>query len=411
MNNIDQSDLDDIEALENFILKNADLQKLEAELSKFNIFEAIGMVHQEIRHSHFLAFLLNPSETHGLEDVFLKRLLMEVLSGANSAPLNLIEIDVADLSNTFVQTEWHSIDILIVNESSRLTITVENKIDSREHSNQLARYRDTILRNYPEYRHMFMFLTPDEMPPSDENYIPISYGLVANTLDEVLAMRESMIGTDVASLIKHYTMMLRRHIVGESEIAELCQKIYRRHQRALDLIFEHRPDVRAEIRDYLTALITADGRFIFDKCSKSDIRFLPAAWDNHQVLMMGEGWTPSGRILLFQFYNYTDRLELNLWIGPGQETVREALYRFASENRHFHLDSRKPKKWNSIYTKRIASSQQLNGSTFDDLKQQIDNFWHHFTTTDLPTIMQAIEQDIDWIGLERKLGLTGTSNL
>jgi len=49
------------ELLESFVVGNSDLESLETLIAGFNIFEAIGMVKQEIRHSHFLAFLLNPS--------------------------------------------------------------------------------------------------------------------------------------------------------------------------------------------------------------------------------------------------------------------------------------------------------------------------------------------------------------
>ncbi|MGF2010218.1 MULTISPECIES: hypothetical protein [unclassified Nostoc] len=42
--------------LESLILENEDLEKLESKLAQFNIFEAIGVVRQELRHSNFLAF-------------------------------------------------------------------------------------------------------------------------------------------------------------------------------------------------------------------------------------------------------------------------------------------------------------------------------------------------------------------
>ena len=44
--------------LEQFVVNNADLERLESLLNQFNIFEAVGMARQEIRHSYFLAFLL-----------------------------------------------------------------------------------------------------------------------------------------------------------------------------------------------------------------------------------------------------------------------------------------------------------------------------------------------------------------
>lgn len=43
--------------------------------STFNLFEALGAIRGEVRHSHFLAFLLDPSSTHGLGSEPLKRFL------------------------------------------------------------------------------------------------------------------------------------------------------------------------------------------------------------------------------------------------------------------------------------------------------------------------------------------------
>ena len=35
-----------------------------------NIFEAVGLVRQKIRHSNFLAYLLSPRQNHGLQGGF-----------------------------------------------------------------------------------------------------------------------------------------------------------------------------------------------------------------------------------------------------------------------------------------------------------------------------------------------------
>ena len=50
----------DLKALEDFVVGNEDLERLEALLDRFNVFEAIGVIRQELRHSNFLAFLLDP---------------------------------------------------------------------------------------------------------------------------------------------------------------------------------------------------------------------------------------------------------------------------------------------------------------------------------------------------------------
>jgi hypothetical protein len=40
---------------------------------EINFFEITGIVKAEIRHSNFLAWLLDSNETHGLGDAFIRR--------------------------------------------------------------------------------------------------------------------------------------------------------------------------------------------------------------------------------------------------------------------------------------------------------------------------------------------------
>ena len=68
-----------IEALKYFIDDNEDLESLETRLDRFNIFESLGLVRQEIRHSAFLRWLLDPTETHGLGDYWLRQFLKKVI--------------------------------------------------------------------------------------------------------------------------------------------------------------------------------------------------------------------------------------------------------------------------------------------------------------------------------------------
>jgi len=65
--------LEDRQALEAFVVENSDLETLEGFLEQFNIFEAVGVVRQELRHSDFLAALPNPcidrAKHHTLLDI------------------------------------------------------------------------------------------------------------------------------------------------------------------------------------------------------------------------------------------------------------------------------------------------------------------------------------------------------
>lgn len=60
---MDQNELTNqsLAELESLIVDNPKLERLESLLAQFNVFEAIGAVKHELRHSDFLAFLLDPS--------------------------------------------------------------------------------------------------------------------------------------------------------------------------------------------------------------------------------------------------------------------------------------------------------------------------------------------------------------
>src|SRR5216684_6056912 len=138
----------DLEAL---VVDNPDLERLEALLDQFNIFEALGAVRQELRHSDFLAFLLDPQRPHRLGDLFAKRLLQSAIRNKdNSAiPFNSVELDIWSLGELEVRREWQNIDILLRDERHQLLVPIENKVDTEEHSDQLRRYWDAVSSSEP----------------------------------------------------------------------------------------------------------------------------------------------------------------------------------------------------------------------------------------------------------------------
>jgi PD-(D/E)XK nuclease superfamily protein len=72
MTSLSPSELDKRRAaLEEFVFDNPDLERLEAILDDFNPFVVLRWSHQELRHSGFLRWLLDPSKTHGLGSYFL----------------------------------------------------------------------------------------------------------------------------------------------------------------------------------------------------------------------------------------------------------------------------------------------------------------------------------------------------
>jgi hypothetical protein len=217
-------------------------------------------------------------------------------------------------------------------------------------------------------------------------------------LEQLVESRASTLGPDVRTLIAHYIEMLRRHIVNESEIAELCRKIYRKHQRALDMIFEYRPDRQAAIRDLLEELIRPEPTLNIDHCSKSYLHFVPKEWDV-PVLLGGQGWTRSKRILMFEFVNASDRLDLYLVIGPGPVETRQKLLELARKNRPLNAyRSTLGKSFNTIFKHSFLTAKSYEDAGMEDLEAEINKKWAQFLEHELPEIEEILKNQ-EWIGI------------
>jgi hypothetical protein len=397
---------DELQQLQDLIVNNPELEQLEGLLDQFNIFEALGAINQEVRHSNFLAYLLNPRQNHGLGDRFVKRLLQEILSfSTHGQTITPIDLDLWDLDGIDVRREWQSIDILLVDDDHQFVVVIENKVRSGEHNEQLARYQKTVEVHFPEHKKIFVYLTADGEEASQEDYITISYELICAQVEEILTTRGRTLGPDVMVMIQHYVTMLRRFIVGESEIEKLCRQIYKKHQHALDLIYEYRSDQQEEMKEYLVGLVQYNDQLLVDGHSKSVIRFLPSEWD-FPYLQQGEGWTKSKRILLFEIKNAQNSVKLFLYIGPGPREIRELLFTMAKQHEppFQHIFTNLGAKWSSIYTRTLISTKHYENKTKEELQSTIENQWEYFLKNDLPKMDKILSVELPRIEQEWENG-------
>ncbi|MDQ8180192.1 PD-(D/E)XK nuclease family protein [Pelagicoccus sp. SDUM812005] len=293
-------------ALNELVVNCPNLTKLEEAIGGFNIFQVLKFEYGEIRHSNVLAWLLDPAESHGLDDSFLKKWLMRVLHESPVPELSPIDIDAWTLLNTSVRREWKNIDLLIEIElvnREKWVVCVENKVNSTQHSNQLARYRKVVESQFgTDSKLLFLFLTKNPEEAEDDRFIPASYDQVHKALDGAIRARERSIGNEPATLIRNYLKLLEEKFMNESEIARIAQKIYQQHRRALDIIFEHRPDNLKLASDLFYNLLEQNSDelgILMEASSKSYIRFIPkvldipensigSAWPNCNRLVVGE---------------------------------------------------------------------------------------------------------------------------
>ncbi|WP_265447792.1 PD-(D/E)XK nuclease family protein [Acetivibrio straminisolvens] len=250
------------EAIKNFLLDINCLDALKPWISKINIFDILKISRTEIRHSNILAWLLDANENHGIGDIFIRsviqRLIQNNLDYFNSNKINVLELLTLDFSNFTIMREWNNIDILLLSQKDRFVICIENKINIGEHSNQLVRYREKVQETFPKeegYDAIFIYLTPDKALPSDiDAWMPLSYVEILDILNN--SIDDKGLEPRVKLIIENYIETLRRYVVKDKELVQICINIYKKHKQALDLIFENRPDsgniVADIVKEYLT---------------------------------------------------------------------------------------------------------------------------------------------------------------
>ncbi len=278
---------------------------------------------------------------------------------------------MADLSESYAERERFEIDVLVHGDPARIIVAIENKIDSGERSDQLPRYRETIRREYPGHKAVLLFLSPDGQQPSDPEWIPLSYDDVLATTEAVRKARSGIIGGDVLTALEHYETMVRRHIVSDSDIAELCRKLYRAHQKAFDLILEHRPDQQSDMREALEHVVRTKPAFELDHCSKSYVRFFPKAWDDNARLKTGTAWTGTGRVLLFELQNFPDSVRLKLIIGPGEAGTRQRIFDFAKSHKDLYrgITSKLYPKFTQVYARALVEKDDFDAPPEEVVRQ------------------------------------------
>lgn len=225
------------------LLKDEDFDKLDLGLKNPNIFQILRITKNEIRHSNFLSWLLDPNQSHKLGDIFLKRFLREVFSSDKFGEIDQVDVEGMDLSKVEIQREWKNIDILIKLEN--VVVCVENKVLSKEHSNQLRRYKEIIENQFPNHHQTFVFLTPEGDTSEDESdtYEPISYEFIVQSLDRIISVYGESLNEQVKNYIKDYITIIKRELMGTDKLTQLSKKIYQNHKELFDFIIEHKPEV------------------------------------------------------------------------------------------------------------------------------------------------------------------------
>ncbi len=377
------------------LIDDKDFQSIDARMARFNIFEAVGSVRGELRHSNFLGFLLSPGRNHGLGSTPLLSILRTILAKMpGPRPIRALQLVVGDLDGAVVYRERFNIDLLIEIRPLNLVVAIENKIDAQAGNDQLAGYRRTVESHYAGWRQLLVFLTPDGREPDDSNYVAFSYVELAKTLETFLDSTTREPAREIALVLQQYIEMLRRHIVADEELRNLAQQLYERHKEAFDFVFQSRP-VADTLLDVVTPHMRALDGAVEDKHTDSLLRFRPLSWDAASILASDpKFWTKSGRGVLFEIKYFSDpvRMIVSLLVGPGEAEVREHFYNSAAARGGLFRGLVKPmgKQWSTIYSRELLPAVAAKDMSVEQKQAVIVDAWKIFANDDYPKLEQAM---------------------
>lgn len=357
-------------ALEKFVVENDELLALEERIGRFNIFDALGVARAEIRHSNFLAWLLDPAESHGQGDLFLKAVLMDMLKRAprELRPMSPVELDGVTLADVAIRREWRSIDLLIESYSPRFVVAIENKVDSDEHSDQLQRY-EPIVRSVAQDGPppLFVFLTPRGEAASDSDWVSYSYQALHHTLSRVAETNKGSLGQDVAGFLEHYLRLIGTRFMDDAKIVALCRHIYKTHRSAIDLIIEHASGgtpILDALRDQLGAM-PAEWMILSESRARLDV--LPASWAQWVPDECGLPSFHPKFWLRFWFHVQASRCYMVFEVGPTRDpNLRKDVIELLSRDPD-QFGLRKPKSITGTWT-RLRRETIAEWSVEDDLE-------------------------------------------
>jgi hypothetical protein len=324
----------DLEALERFVAENDELQELEEKIGRFNVFDALRITRREINHSNFLAWLLDPAESHGQGDLFLKAVLMDMLRQARQqgkgVPVSPVELDGSDLQGVEIRREWKNIDLLISCQTPSFVVAIENKVDSGEHSGQLKRYRETVDKEFGEAARIFVFLTPDGESASEAGWVHYAYMDLLKVLARVRRMSSGSLGGDVSVFLDHYLNLIENQFMNNPEIERLCRRIYTNHQRAIDLIVEHAGSATRQVLEGAgVELSKAPLEWTITRTKKTFLNASPPSWSSLLPPIGTEKQNSKWEWVALAIMAEGTGLRFCLYIGPTtDEKIRE---KFAKE--------------------------------------------------------------------------------
>jgi len=294
----------------------------------FNIFKVLKLDNYEIRHSNFLAWLLNPTESHNLGYEFLKKFFEPFVS------VDWNEEKFIDVETEVLTDENRRIDILI--KGKNFLCVIENKYGSCEHDEQCKHYKNFV-NSYDKYKTIpnkyFVFLDidlPNEkaLKGALKDYYPITYREIHSILKDIVD-NNSKDKIEIQIINQYILILKEKYSMLEENIKQECRKIYDEHKEVYETLKEFEREFQTDLYNIMKSVINEDENLInddrngfgYDDSTGSGVRFITKNLQK-DCLLWNEKLTAHKLFFILEYKN-----NLRLSICKDWKTIS-----FADEN-------------------------------------------------------------------------------
>jgi hypothetical protein len=310
---------------------------------------------KEVNVSRFIAWLLDPSEGHGLGDQTIRSLLVRAWYESKDAEIPLptrrflapssvlTEGFSASLVTTEVALDGRSLDVLVIDDAGRNYIAIENKFGAQQSSAQLSHYRKHLEKLFPDFTGVHIFLDSRIASPDDPAWISIGYDWLSEFLME--AEQRASIAPHVREALAQFRSVIEdepKDAMIKSAYGRLVTDVACKHPDILGLMQEwsvsSSKGMRArDLAQLMQGRSTLEGRAtlrlfqlywsrtrVWDDCIRQ-VQFGPfvsklqGRFDDLLVLpkIVRSGFS------LERWESLVDRQELDKWFPPAGVTVTQ----------------------------------------------------------------------------------------
>ena len=228
------------EEIENFFVENERLDALRNRLSRFNIIETMGRGRLDLMHSVCLAWLIDPQETHGLQDEFTRSFLVKALKGSNiEGGPSAVDILQSDMSDIEVRNERDDTEIYVSSQRNEWVFVIESEFDNEQCSSQLENHVNEAKNDFPGMRVIGVSLTHPRRKPQNNRYVYIQFSSLHSLVQGLTNSLTRPLSTDVGTFIKHYLEVIKEVTTmnnPSNDLARQARELYQSHKKVIDFI-------------------------------------------------------------------------------------------------------------------------------------------------------------------------------